>query len=313
MLFVGDLFFSRDLLDILRPMAEFPGKVPLHLQLRADSPESRPDGEVVMGQVMRDIAKPVHHHGEHLVAVTRWHLMAGIQRDHVCRGERWELGIDRRSLAGPKSQVIGKVRKVVFIREFQEHTPGIWSEGVKQHREQEVPSRLGIVPGVRRIDAFVILVVPRSDEGVGVSDELSDEAGALNRRPRSECVARFGHCRSPLAHRERVVGIGHQDITPFLPLLQALRFAAGFCLLPVLMLALHPFEFFIWLWRRRPLVQNPTEEPVLFQICANSIKLRRNPAASNPGVNPRKQRNRVPVRLAFVHKGCLDPEPIRLG
>ena len=84
-------------------------------------------------------------------------------------------------MASLESQTIRDVCKGVFICEFQQDTPGIWPGGVEQLRKQEVPSCRGFVPGVRRVDAFVNLVVFRLDEGVGVSDKLSKEASALRR------------------------------------------------------------------------------------------------------------------------------------
>ena len=106
--------------------------------------------------------------------------MAGIQRDYVFRIERRELSVDRRSLASLESQTIPKVRKVVFICEFQENPPGIGSRGVEQLRKQEAASGFGLVPGVRGIYAFVNLIALRSDESVGASDKLSEVVGALS-------------------------------------------------------------------------------------------------------------------------------------
>ena len=107
--------------------------------------------------------------------------MAEIQRGHVCRIERWKLGVDRRSLASLESQSIRKMRKVVLIREFQEDPPGLGTGSLEQLRKQEAPSFLGMIPSVRGIDLFVNLIVLRPDEGVGVSDKLSEEASALSR------------------------------------------------------------------------------------------------------------------------------------
>ena len=80
---------------------------------------------------MREILQPVHHHREQSVAVTRWRLMAGLQRKHVPRCKRRELGVDRCSLASLESETIRKVCQAVPICQFQQDKSGIASGGVE--------------------------------------------------------------------------------------------------------------------------------------------------------------------------------------
>ena len=122
-----------------------------------------------------------------------------------------------------------------------------------------------------------------------------------------------GHCRLLLSRRERFVGIIQQLAAPLLPVLQALRFAAGFAPLPEFVLAFHPFKLLVRFDRRRTLFQNSNKEQVLLQIRANRIELRRHAPTLIPAVNPGMQGNRMSFRAALVGEGRLDPGPIDLG
>ena len=84
-------------------------------------------------------------------------------------------------MASLESQTIRKVCEIVCICELQQDTPGLGSGGVEQHRKQEVPSHLGMIPGIRGVDSFVNLIVLPSDEGVGAPDKSPKETGALSR------------------------------------------------------------------------------------------------------------------------------------
>ena len=130
---------------------------------------------------------------------------------------------------------------------------------------------------------------------------------------RAEPRVEVGHRRSLFSRRERVIAVGQQLVTPFPPFLQALRFAVGLVALPALVIALHLFEPFNRLGRRRTLFQDSNKERVLLQIRANRMKLRRHPPSLIPAVNPGMQGNRVSFRALLVRKSRLDPGSIRFG
>ena len=89
--------------------------------------------------------------------------------------------------------MVRPIDEILFLSQLQEDPTGFGARRIAQPREQEVPSRLGIVSRVRSIRPFVNLIVLRSDEYVGVADKLAKETGSLDRLnslENSQCCSR---------------------------------------------------------------------------------------------------------------------------
>ena len=130
---------------------------------------------------MLEVVQPVHHDGKQTVPVLRRSLIPAFQCNHVPGTKRRELGVGGRSSPSQGTQVVRPIDEILLFSELQEDPASLSARRVTQPREQEMPSRLGIVSRVRSIRPFVNFIVLRSDECVSVADKLAKETGSLVR------------------------------------------------------------------------------------------------------------------------------------